>query len=113
MMAAPPSEPGGLQDKVTWPLPAVAVSPVGGPGFRIRACGSRTAVRTAETPGSPLPAAVPSAASVAGQPTSTAARHVPATVVSHRPRGAADRARRAADCPGTAAGWHFLVRRKG
>src|SRR6266550_3805109 len=85
MMAAPPSEAGGLQDRVTRPLPAVADSPVGGPGFRIRACGSRTAVR-----------------------------HVPATVVSHRPRGAAARARPAgAGCPGTAAGLHLLARRKG
>src|SRR6266699_1925365 len=57
MMAAPPSEAGGLQDRVTRPLPAVADSPVGGPGFRIRACGSRTAVRTTETPGPPPPAA--------------------------------------------------------
>ena len=51
MMAAPPSEAGGLQDSVTWPFPAVAVSPVGGPGFSIRARGSRTAVRTTDTLG--------------------------------------------------------------
>src|SRR5689334_14347376 len=114
MMAAPPLEAGGLQDTVTRPLPAVAVSPVGGPGFRIRACGSRTAVRTTETAGPSLPAAVPAGgpcpastagtASTAGQPASTAARHVPATVVSQRPREAAGRARRVAGCPGTAAG---------
>src|SRR6266567_8880008 len=108
MIAAPPLEAGGLQDKVTRPLPAVADSPVGGPGFRIRACGSRTAVRTTETPGPPPPAALPAGgpapASMAGQPASTAVRHVPATVVSHRPRGAAARARPAgAGCPGTAA----------
>src|SRR5712671_6782637 len=116
MMAAPPSEAGGLQDNVTWPLPAVAVSPVGGPGFSIRACGSRTAVRTAETLGPPLPAAGPSPASTAGQPASTArtaARQAPASVVSQRPRGTAARARRVAGCPWTAAGWHLLVRRKG
>src|SRR6266536_1101570 len=117
MIAAPPLEAGWLQDKVTRPLPAVAVSTVGGPGFRIRACGSRTAVRTADAAGPPLPAAVPGGgpcpASMAGQPASTAARHVPATVVSHRPREAAVRARRVADCPGTAAGWRLLARRKG
>src|SRR5690242_422545 len=120
MMAAPPLEAGGFQDTVTWPLPAVAVTPVGGPGFRIRACGSRTAVRTTET-ASPPPPAVPAAvpadrpgpASMAGQPASTAARHVPATVVSQRPRGAAGRARRVAGCPGTAAGLRLLARRKG
>src|SRR6476619_4036053 len=98
MMAAPPLEAGGFQDTVTRPLPAVAVTPVGGLGFRIRACGSRTAVRTTET---------------AGQPASTAARHVPATVVSQRPRGAAGRARRVAGCPGAAAGLRLLARRKG
>src|SRR5437763_4513108 len=117
MMAAPPFEAGGLQDTVTRPLPAVAVSPVGGPGFRIRACGSRAAVRTTETAGPPLPAAVPAGgpcpASTAGQPASTAARHVPATAVSQRPRGAADRARRVTGCPGTAAGLRLLARRKG
>src|SRR5689334_25008380 len=101
MMAAPPLEAGGLQDTVTRPLPAVAVSPVGGPGLRIRACGSRTAVRTTDTAGPLLPAAAPAAvpadgpadgpgpASMAGQPASMAARHVPATVVSQRPRGTA------------------------
>src|SRR5438067_1008138 len=117
MMAAPPSEAGGLQDSVTWPLPAVAVSPVGGPGFSIRACGSRTAVRTTDTLGPAAavtwPAAGPAPASIAGQPASTAARHVPATVVSHRRPGAPARARRNAGCPGTAAGRHLLVRRKG
>src|SRR5690349_463703 len=120
MMAAPPLEAGGFQDTVTWPLPAVAVTPVGGPGFRIRACGSRTAVRTTET-ASPPPPAVPAAvpadrpgpARMAGQLASTAARHVPATVVSQRPRGAAGRARRVAGCPGTAAGLRLLARRKG
>src|SRR5690242_14131045 len=104
MMAAPPLDAGGLQDRVTWPLAAVAASPVGGPGFRIRACGSRTAVRTAETPGPPLLAAGPSLASTAGQPASTAARQAPASVVSQRPREAAARARRDAGCPCTAAG---------
>src|SRR6266566_485159 len=88
MMAAPPSEAGGLQDRVTRPLPAVADSPVGGPGFRIRACGSRTAVRTTETPGPSPPAALP-----AGGPARA------------RPAGAG--------CPGTAAGLHLLARRKG
>src|SRR6478609_5138658 len=120
MMAAPPLEAGGFQDTVTRPLPAVAVTPVGGPGFRIRACGSRTAVRTTETAGPPLPA-VPAAvpadrpgpASMAGQPASTAARHVPATVVSQRPRRAACWARRVAGCPGTAAGLRLQARRKG
>src|SRR2546428_12849570 len=111
MIAAPPSEAGGLQDRVTWPLPAVAVSPVGRPGFRMRACGSRMAVRTTETPGPPPPAAPPaggpSPASMAGQPASTAVRHVPATVVSHRPRGAAAPARPGAGCPGTAAELHL------
>src|SRR6266568_3567558 len=110
MIAAPPLEAGGLQDKVTRPLPAVAVSPVGGPGFRIWACGSRTAVRTADAAGPPLPAAVPGGGPC---PASMAGRHVPATVVSHRPREAAVRARRVADCPGTAAGWRLLARRKG
>src|SRR6185312_11174952 len=121
MMAAPPFEAGGFQDRVTRPLPAVAVSPVGGPGFRIRACGSRTAVRTTDTADPSLPAAVPAdrpadgpgPASTAGHPASTAARHVPATVVSHRPRGTAVRARRVAGCPGTAAGLRLLARRKG
>src|SRR5690242_17714944 len=129
MMAAPPLEAGGFQDRVTRPLPAVAVSPVGGPGLRIRACGSRTAVRTTDTAGPLLPAAAPAAvpadgpadgpadwpgpASMAGQPASTAARHVPATVVSQRPRGTACRARRVAGCPGTAAGLRLLARRKG
>src|SRR5436190_24332164 len=113
MITAPPSDAGGLQDRVTWPLAAVALSPVGGPGFSIRACGSRTAVRTAETLGPPLPAAGPSPASMAGQPASTAVRQAPASVVSQRPRGAAARARRAAGCPRTAAGRHLLVRRKG
>src|SRR6266576_2694715 len=117
MMAAPPLEAGGFQDRVTRPLPAVAVSPVGGPGFRIRACGSRTAVRTTDTAGPPLPAAVPAdrpcPASTAGQPASTAARHVPATVVSQRRRGTAVRARPVAGCPGTAAGLRLLARRKG
>src|SRR5689334_301580 len=123
MMAAPPLEAGGFQDTVTRPLPAVAVTPVGGLGFRIRACGSRTAVRTTETAGPPPPA-VPAGrpgpasmagqpASMAGQPASTAARHVPATVVSQRPRGAAGRARRVAGCPGAAAGLRLLARRKG
>src|SRR5436190_24275934 len=97
MMAAPPLEAGGFQDKVTRPLPAPAVSPVGGPGFRIRACGSRTAVRTTETAGPPPRAAVPAdgpcPAIIAGQPASPAARHVTATVVSQRARGAAGRAR--------------------
>src|SRR5215475_14802467 len=117
MMTAPPLEAGGFQDTVTRPLPAVAVTPVGGLGFRIRACGSRTAVRTTETAGPPPPAAVPAGgpcpASTAGQPASTAARHVPATVVSQGPRGAAGRARRVAGCPGTAAGSRLLARRKG
>src|SRR6476619_4332992 len=98
MMAAPPLEAGGFQDTVTRPLPAVAVTPVGGPGFRIRASGSRTVVRTTEQ---------------AGQPPSTAARHVPATVVSQRPRRAACWARRVAGCPGTAAGLRLQARRKG
>src|SRR5213083_2607897 len=117
MMAAPPLEAGGFQDRVTRPLPAVAVSPVGGPGFRIRACGTRTAARTTDAAGLPLPAAGPAGgpcpASTAGQPASTAARHVPATIVSQRPRGAAIRARRVAGCPGTAAGLRLLARRKG
>src|SRR5689334_15477916 len=116
MMAAPPLEAGGFQDTVTRPLPAMAVIPVGGPGFRIRACGSRTAVRITETAGPALPAVPadgPGPASMTGQPASTAARHVPATVVSQRPRGAANRARRVAGCPGTAAGLRLLVRRKG
>src|SRR5689334_16401534 len=121
MMAAPPLEAGGLQDTVTRPLPAMAVSPVGGPGFRIRACGSRTAVRTAETAGPAPLADVPAGgscpgpcpASTAGHPASTAARHVPATVISQRPREAAGRARRVAGCPMTAAGLRLLARRKG
>src|SRR6185295_8482941 len=116
MMAAPPFEAGGFQDTVTRPLPAVAVTPVGGPGFRIRACGSRAAVRTTETAGPPppaVPAGRPGPASTAGQPASRAARHVPATAVSQRPREAAGRARRVAGCPGTAAGSRLLARRKG
>ena len=40
MIAAPPLEAGGDQDSETRPSPAVAVSPVGGLGFRIRACGA-------------------------------------------------------------------------
>src|SRR6185437_9872553 len=120
MMAAPPLEAGGFQETVTRPLPAVAVTPVGGPGFRIRASGSRTAVRTTETAGPPLPAVPavvpadrPGPVSMTGQPAITAARHVPATVVSQRPRGPAGRARQVAGCPGTAAGLRLLARRKG
>src|SRR6266487_457989 len=124
MIAAPPLEAGGLQDKVTRPLPAVAVSPVGGPGFRIWACGSRTAVRTADAAGPPLPAAVPGGgpcpASMAGQPASTAARHVPATVVAPAGGGrpGATRRRLSGDGsrmapPGEADGHHEVSRRRG
>src|SRR6516225_7757494 len=76
MIAAPPSEAGALQDRVTWPLPGVPASPVGGPGFRIRAAGSRTAVRTTDTLGpvgpvtplatGPAPADTADTASMAG-----------------------------------------------
>ena len=32
MIAAPPSEPGAFHDRLTWALPAAAVSPLGAPG---------------------------------------------------------------------------------
>src|SRR5713101_7166864 len=81
MIAAPPSEAGACQDRVAWALPAVAVSPLGGPGFSTRACGPRMAVRTTDTPG-PGGAVTTLPASIIGQPARTAARHVPASVVS-------------------------------
>src|SRR6266699_4890670 len=112
MIAAPPSEVGARQDRVTWALPAVAVSPVGGPGFSTRACGPCMAVRTTDTPG-PGGAVTPLPASIAGQPARTAARHVPASVVSHRRPGAAARVRQAAGGPGATPGRGLLARRKG
>src|SRR5215472_2250836 len=105
MIAAPPSEVGGRQDRVTWPLPGVAVRTTGTPG----PAGVVTIL-----------AAVPWPASMAGQPASTAstaARHVPASVVSHVAPGPAvrprrpGRARRVAGCPGMAAGQRLLARR--
>src|SRR5580693_4848660 len=83
-MPAPPSEAGAVHDRVTRPLPAVAVRPVGGPGFSTVACGTCMAVRTTDTPGSdaragdpaaPGPATMPTAS--IGQPAMTAARHAP------------------------------------
>src|SRR6476661_8938625 len=122
MIAAPPSEAGGRQDRLTWVLPADAVSPVGGPGFSTRACGIRTAVRTADVPGpcGPVP---PGPASMAGQPARTTTRHVPAGAASHRQPDAATRARQAAARPEAAppeaarpeaaSGQRRLARRRG
>ena len=38
-MLAPPSDAGAAQDKVTLPLPGLAVSPFGAPGLVIAAAG--------------------------------------------------------------------------
>jgi hypothetical protein len=38
-MPVPPPDPGAFQDSVTWPLPGLAVSPFGGPGFVTAAVG--------------------------------------------------------------------------
>src|SRR5580693_5963770 len=104
MIAAPPSEAGAFHDRVTWALPGVAVRPVGGPGFITRACGPCMAVRTMPDPDTGGPAAP--AASSAGQPARTAARHAPVTVLSHRrPGSRAGRSR-----PGVRAGRHLLAR---
>src|ERR1035437_10494834 len=46
MIAAPPSEAGAVHDRLTWALPAVAVSPVGGPGLSTLACSPAAEVRT-------------------------------------------------------------------
>src|SRR5580704_12213228 len=107
MIVAPPSEAGAFHDRVTWAVPAVAVRPVGGPGFITRACGPCMAVRTMPDPDSGGPAAPPPTSS-AGQPARTAARHAPATVLSHRrPGPRAGRSRL-----GVRPGRHLLVRRK-
>ena len=83
-------------------------------GGQDHGCGLPSAARRAA--GWPCPA------SMAGQPASTAARHVPATVVSQRPQGAAVRARRVPRLsgdgsriapPGEADGHHEVSRRRG
>ena len=47
-MLAPPSDAGAAQDRVTWPLPGLAVSPFGGPGLVIAAAGVADAAPEAE-----------------------------------------------------------------
>src|SRR5580704_14090302 len=115
MIAAPPFEAGAVQDKLTWPLPAVAVSPVGGPGFITRACGPCRAVSTMPGPPAGGPATLPPV-SVAGQPARKAARHSPASDLSHRwPERAAVRPGRAAGRrvrPGARPGRRLLARRR-
>src|SRR5271169_4802820 len=106
MIAAPPSVAGVFHDRVTWPLPAVAVRPVGGPGLITRACGPCAAVRTTPDPSADGRPALPPA-SIIGQPARTAVRHAPASDLSHlRPGPTVGR-------PGTTPGRHLKARRKG
>jgi hypothetical protein len=90
-MDTPPSEPGGVHDRLTWELPtAVAVSPIGAPGG-VAVLGVKTSLGLDDAPGAspdPLmgsPAAVP-LASIAAQPTTVAAKHVLASIRSQERR---------------------------
>ena len=53
-MPGPPSEAGAVQDRVTRPLPGVAVSPVGAPGAVIAAAAA-AGVADAAPDGGPSP----------------------------------------------------------
>src|ERR1035437_3371701 len=77
MIAAPPSEAGAVHDRLTWALPAVAVSPVGGPGLSTLACSPAAEVRTEDGPERP-------AASMAGPETARAARPIATGKTSQR-----------------------------